>query len=167
MTFLSKFYFSYRKLNFQRRNLRKISSDVQWNVTKDSSFRIFNWENFLLRILQNRELTATTCCEILCPASVAVRGDAANSFLNSWFVLILVVGISFCNDNNGNPQTYIISGFWKTSEMVPNGLNIPMYESRCIRSDIFPVMGFSRKHGILDGIPRNFSKDSKLILYSS
>ena len=93
-------------------------------------------------------------------AKQAIDSDTTNSFLNSWFVLILVVGISFCNDNNGNPQTYIISGFWKTSEMVRNGLNIPMYESKCIRSDIFPVMRFSGKRGILDGIPRNFFQRS-------
>ena len=51
--------------------------------------------------------------------------------------------------------------FSKTSEMDPNGLNIPMYESWRIRSDIFPVTRFSGKHGILDGIPRNFFKSLK------
>ena len=51
--------------------------------------------------------------------------------------------------------------FSKTSEMVPNGLNIPVYESKRIRSDIFPVTRVSGKHGILGGIPRNFSKRLK------
>ena len=35
--------------------------------------------------------------------------------------------------------------FSKTSEMVPNGLNIPMYESKHIWSDIFCVMRIFRK----------------------
>ena len=48
--------------------------------------------------------------------------------------------------------------FSKTSEMVPNGLNIPMYESQRIRINIFHVTAFSEKHRILDGIPRNSSK---------
>ena len=42
--------------------------------------------------------------------------------------------------------------FSKTSEVVPNGQNIPMYDSYRIRSDIFPDTRFSGKHGILDGI---------------
>ena len=37
-------------------------------------------------------------------------------------------------------------------------LNIPMYESQRIRSNIFHVMAFSGKHRILDGIPRNLFK---------
>ena len=51
--------------------------------------------------------------------------------------------------------------FSNTSEMVPSGLNIPMYESWRIRSDIFPVTRFFGKHRILDGIPRNFFKSLK------
>ena len=45
--------------------------------------------------------------------------------------------------------------FSKTSEMVPNGLNIPMYELRRIRSEIFPVTTFSGKYGILEGNRRS------------
>ena len=54
-------FFTCRKFNFDHRNLKKISSDAQWNFAKDSSFRIFIWEHFLLRILQNRLLTTITC----------------------------------------------------------------------------------------------------------
>ena len=38
--------------------------------------------------------------------------------------------------------------FSETSEMVPNGLNIPMYELLGILSNIFQVRRFSGKHGI-------------------
>ena len=57
--------------------------------------------------------------------------------------------------------------FLKTSEMVPNGINIPMHESWHIRSDIFAVTTFSGKLCILDGIPQNlfktFENGSKLV----
>ena len=48
--------------------------------------------------------------------------------------------------------------FSKFSEMVPNGLNIPMYESWCIRINIFHITIFFGKHGILDGFPQNIFK---------
>ena len=54
-------WFSSRKFSFDHRNLRKISSNAQLNFAKDSSFRIFTWELFLLKILQNWHLTAITC----------------------------------------------------------------------------------------------------------
>ena len=48
--------------------------------------------------------------------------------------------------------------FSKISEMVPNGLNIPMYESWCIRINIFHITIFSGKHGNLDEFPQNLFK---------
>ena len=54
--------------------------------------------------------------------------------------------------------------FSKTSEMVPNGLNIPMYESFIAYSErYFSRTTFSGKHGILDRIPRNLFQTFEMV----
>ena len=42
--------FSCWKFNYDHRNLRKLSLDAKQNLTKNSSFRFFIWEHFLLKL---------------------------------------------------------------------------------------------------------------------
>ena len=113
--------FSCRKFKFDCRNSRKRSSDVQWNFDKDSSLRIIIWKHFLLRILQNRNLTVITiapynpyvCKHLIVKNYCKIQkfDCSTGQILPSYLVFVIQIG-----RNGSNYDFKILLGFWTSSE---------------------------------------------------